>query len=65
MNGDYKYFGYIRRVTHIEDTHGSSFWEIEPRFDDWVMKSTKRNLQLLTQRKFDIEPQLYTFDHYS
>lgn len=65
MCAEYKYFGYIKQVTYVDNTHGDYFWEINPRFDEWIMERTKPNLELLTQRKFDTEPQLFDFKHYS
>lgn len=63
MNADYKYIGYLKSATYIENTLGDPFWETTPRFDEWVMKRTKPNIEMILRKELG-EPQLFTFDHY-
>lgn len=65
MCGEYKYVLFIEEVHYINNTHWDDFWEINPRFDDWVIDCAKKKIETFLQRKLDIEPQMFSFKHYS
>ena len=65
MCGEYKYVLFIEEVHYINNTHWDDYWEINPRFDDWVKEITKNRIECFLQRKLDEEPQMFSFTHYS
>ena len=65
MCGEYKYVLFIEEVHYINNTHWDDYWEIHPRFDDWVKELTKEKIECFLQRKLDEEPQMFSFTHYS
>lgn len=64
MGGEYKYVLYIEEVHYVDNTHFDDYWEIHPRFDDWVKERAKDKIELFLQRKLDREPQMFDFKHW-
>ena len=65
MCGEYKYVLYIEEVHYIENTHGDDYWEINPRFDNYVKEYAQKHIETFLKRKLDIEPQMFKFEHWS
>lgn len=65
MCGEYKYVLFIEEVHYIENTMCDDYWEINPRFDEWVKENAQQKIETFLQRKFDEEPQMFSFKHYS
>lgn len=65
MCGEYKYVLFIEEAHYINNTHWDDYWEINPRFDDWVKEIAKKRIECFLQRKLDTEPQMFKFEHWS
>ena len=65
MCGEYKYVLYIEEVKYVNNTHFDDYWEIHPRFDDWVKERAKDKIETFLQRKIDQEPRIFEFEHWS
>lgn len=65
MCGEYKYVLFIEEVHYIENTICDDYWKINPRFDEWVKENAQQKIETFLQRKLDIEPQMFSFKHYS
>lgn len=65
MNGEYKYVLFIQNAHYIDNTHFDDYWEISPRFDDFVKDYAKNKIETFLQRKLDKEPQMFDFKHWS
>ena len=64
MGGEYKYVLYIENVHYVDNTHFDDYWEINPRFDDWVKERAKDKIEMFLQRKLDEKPQMHNFKHF-
>lgn len=64
MGGEYKYVLYIENAHYVDNSHYDEYWEINPRFDDWVKERAKDKIEIFLQRKLDSEPQMFDFKHW-
>ena len=64
MDGEYKYVVYIENAHYIENTLGDAYWDINPRFDDWVKDNAQEKIEIFLQRKLDRKPQMFDFEHW-
>jgi hypothetical protein len=64
MNGEYKYVIYVENAHYIENTLGDAYWDINPRFDDWVEDNAQEKIEIFLQRKLDRKPQMFDFEHW-
>lgn len=65
MNGEYKYVVYVENAHYIENTLGDAYWDIYPRFDDWVKDHAQEKIEIFLQRKLDRKPQMFDFENWS
>lgn len=64
MNGEYKYVVYVENAHYIENTLGDAYWDINPRFDDWVKDRAQEKIEIFLQKKLDRKPQMFDFEHW-
>lgn len=64
MDGEYKYVIYIENAHYIENTLGDAYWDINPRFDNWVKDRAQKKIEIFLQRKLDRKPQMFDFEHW-
>ena len=63
MSGEYIYVLFIEEASYIENSHGDNYWCNKYRYDDWVKKYAKENIETLLQKKLEM-PQEFDFHHY-